>query len=156
MLFHLILAGLGATLIQFPPDSSFGKFFATYGRLTGASQGYNYFAPEIGSELRARFEIKSNDGTVREEFLVPGATREAQLHLSSVVGELGEAVSEQKARQSVTAVWAAKVFQRHPEAKTVTVVVESFRLPSLIDYAQGERTGWDLFYRGTFARKGAL
>jgi len=153
VLFHLLLVAIGALMLQFPSGNSLAKMFHGYGKLTGASQGYNYFAPEITSELRARFEIEHANGKVDEGALSPGATREAQLRLNNIIGELGGMVGDEKARQALAARWAARIFQRSPDARTVTVVLESFRLPSLQEFKDRSQTGWELFYRGTFARK---
>jgi len=153
VIFHLFLVAIGALMLQFPPESTIANLFNGYGKLTGASQGFNYFAPEITSELRARFEIARANGKVDEESLSPGATREAQLRLNTIIGELGGRVGDEKARQALAARWAARIFQRNPDARTVTVVLESFRLPSLQEFKDRSQTGWDLFYRGTFAHK---
>lgn len=149
---HLLLMSLGAMRADLK-NPAFTQFYDFYGWLTGASQAYNYFAPEIGSELRARLEIRGPGPELRHDTLSPGMSREAQLRLNGIVGELGQAIAQPEERQAISAVWAARSFQKYPDAATVTVVLESFRLPSLVEYRRGERTGWDPFYSGTFSRK---
>jgi hypothetical protein len=149
---HILVTAFGATMIQLPRDNVLIRALYFYGRLSGAAQGFNYFAPEIGSELRAHFQIIKADGTSLDDTFGGTASREAQLRFNNVVGEIAQAIDSEKDRKALAAAWAAKMFNRYPDAKKVNVIIESYKLPSMEGYREGHSTGWLLFYKGIFVR----
>jgi hypothetical protein len=137
-----------------PAREAFTKVFPVYGMLTGADFGFSYFAPEIGSELRARFDIVDKSGGHSQDLLERNVSREGTLRIMNVIGLLGGVIREEKARRALAASWAGKIFARHPEAGRVTVVLESYELPPMQAYREGARTRWSSFYRATYSRRG--
>lgn len=124
--------------------------YDVYGFFSGASAGYSFFAPEIGSELKLKFELMDSNET---DQLEAGSNREAELKIVTLAYLLSDAIEDPKKRQKIAASFAGKILARHPNAKTVRVVIESYELPSMQDYREGKREDWKFFYQATFAKK---
>ncbi len=148
-----VCVALGASR-QWPRGDGLAfQLFDLFGTLTGASTSFNYFSPEITSELRARFTLETASGESKSDDLFAGRTLESRLKIHSVIGYMGESLDDPRARRRLAAAWARHLLQKHAEARRVTVVVESLHLPSLQGAGQGERLNWTLLYRGRFTRK---
>jgi hypothetical protein len=150
---HLCLVIWGATQFRLPPDNPLMRAFDIYGTLSGANTGYGFFAPEIGSELRARFEIEDSAGRTFTDTLQRGVNRETALRINNIIGTITERMEKPAERRRLAASWAGKMFARHPDARQVAVILESYDLPSLERYRAGDRTGWSPFYRAVFSRR---
>src|SRR5688572_19792538 len=85
-LVHLALVSLGAGQ-RFPkPNNSFLQGLAYYGNLSGADAGYGFFAPSVGSTLKATVEITKVSGEKAHEVL-GSAQREVSLRLGNIIGQ---------------------------------------------------------------------
>lgn len=148
---HLVLVVIGGFALK-PPEAKglLNDAFEFYGWLSGANLGYNFFAPEIGTELKVRFEL-DEDG--RADRLEAGSSREAELRIGTLAYLIGDAIEDKAKRQKVAASFAGKVLSRNPDSKKVTVFIETYDLPSMEEYRQGKPLGWSLFYRAAFARR---
>jgi len=154
---YLVLAAFGASQIHLPTarwlPRTFERVFRAYGVLSGGNVSFNYFAPGVGSELRVRFEILGADGR-RVSVQWPGAvSREASLKINNIVGLFANTVGDEKLRRNLAASWAGKVFERHPGARKVTVLIESYDLPVMQRWQRGDRTSWKHYYKVSFVRK---
>ena len=58
-LLHLFLVVMGATQMDMKGFGYAGKVIAYYGAITGSGSHFDFFAPSVGSPMRAVFEVKS-------------------------------------------------------------------------------------------------
>ena len=127
---------------------------AVYAGYTGASTQYGFFAPNVGTQFHAIFDVVEADGrTSREELPTPG-NHEAEIRVSNVVGLYGSAIDNEPLRRSLVASWVGDVLGRHPGARAVDVRIESYDLPSSHDYRDGARPKWAEIYRARFTPDG--
>src|SRR5262245_50482339 len=106
---HLLLVTVGATQLRPRQPGLLLHAFDLYGALSGANTGYGFFAPQIGSELRARFLIAHADGTTTEDTLQRGVTREAALRIGNIVGLISQRIGDATARRLLAASEAGKM-----------------------------------------------
>ena len=151
---HLLLVALGATHLRLPTQA-LDSLAEAYGSVNGSNLAYLFFAPDIGPELRARFEIVDANGKKTQDMLETQASRETVLRIGNIIGLMRESVIDPQARKEITSAWAGKMFGRHPHAQKVTVILEQLDPPPIELYRQGHRAKWELFYQASFAKKGA-
>src|SRR5262245_19816855 len=88
---HLILVALGAAQVDLRRFGHFGQILDYYGILSGAGHGYGFFAPGVGGQLRAQFDIVDGEGRQTTTSLDVAASREAALKLRHVFDEFWQA-----------------------------------------------------------------
>ena len=147
---QLVLVGLGAAHIRLTRLGPAGFLVDSYAVLTGAGANYGFFAPGIGSELGARFEVEQPDGAILVDSLESRGTREIALRAGNIVRAFGDEVEHKEVRRALAASWAGKILARHPGASAVTVRIENYDLPNMRDYARGARPHWSPFYTARF------
>lgn len=146
---HLTLVACGAASVRFPSGSGvLGDAIAWYGAMSGAEGTYRFFSPSVGTPVRATFTMTDADGNTRADVLYEG-NQEVTLRLIKIL----LATYESDLRQKVTASWAGKMFARHPDAQRVTIRVEEYQLPTMTEYASGERPFWRSEYEAVFQRR---
>jgi hypothetical protein len=150
---HLGLVALGALHVHYDFLGPAGKLFTWYGSLSAADSQYDFFAPGVGSQLRAVFEVVDDKDRVLQEDLCPDADREVSLRVGNIIGLFWDAVDEPQSRRSLAASWAGRVLARYPLATQVQVRLQAYDLPAMADYRRGERPRWNPFYEATFVRK---
>jgi hypothetical protein len=176
---HLALAGLGAASLDFSGWGKVGTAIEGYMTLSGADSGYGFFAPGVGGQLRARFEVVDAKGKVTQVPLETPSTHEAALRVGNIIDQFwndeddDDSDEEVKSAKDVKAVaddeeedddegmselhrsllasLAGKVFARHPEARQVMVRLDEFYPVSMADFRKGERPRWQEFYEARFA-----
>jgi hypothetical protein len=144
---HLIAVATAAAHLSLDSSKPPGNLVRAYGDLTGAANNYGFFAPAVASQIRARFLIAPAEGPSSVDTLEVRRP-ETDLRLNTMLSFFG--VSE--AQDLLARSWAATMFGKHPEAVTVTVVADTFILPTMREYREGKRPQWVEFYRGVFAR----
>jgi hypothetical protein len=150
---HLVLVGLGAAHVHLWNWGPVGRTLDRYGLLSGAGSNYPFFAPEVGTTIRAQFDLYAADGkSLGTDDLMRSSTRETKLRLSDIVEMIDEDLENQQTRRLLGASWAAKMFARHPGAAKLTLRVDVFDVPTMSEYRSGERYDWENVYRATFAR----
>lgn len=149
---HLILVAMGAS--QRPPlPGRAGVLIDYYGSLSGASSGYGFFAPRVGSQLRGRFDIYDDRGKIGTQSLERGENREADLRVGNILGWFWLDSRNRPLQRSLAASWAGKAFARNPDAVKVGVRLESYYLPIMEKYRAGERPYWKPYYEAKFVRR---
>jgi hypothetical protein len=117
-----------------------------YMEYTGANYRFTFFAPSVGPQIRARLLRSGPQGTEEVQLLTNSAevnTRINAMLTSSVkIPELQDVMARS---------WAALVSSSETTASNVTVIVESYQLPSMAEYRAGRRGVWEETYRGEFA-----
>ncbi len=147
---HLVLVVCGAfdvtRLLQQAPGGPLLRLGTT---LSGADTDFAFFAPAVASSKRPRLVFTEGDGQAREVRLDEAPNHEVRVRTATplslfLVPEL---------RDPIAASWAARAFDRHPQAHAVTVRVEEHVLPTLKEYRDGKRPQWQPIYDATFARQ---
>ncbi len=152
--FHLILVGCGAAGVTWSPALGVaGRALAYYGELSGADNGYGFYAPAVGTEARAVITMTDAAGRTRTDIPAEGTSHEARLRLGSIAGLL--VPEDPDASPSLAAAWAAAMFGRHPEAQRIVIRVEDYDVPTLAEYRAGARPRWSPVSEAIFARADA-
>lgn len=153
-LFHLLLMALGASGLGYSWLGPLKSPLTYYGALSGAGDGYGFFAPGISGQLRARFEIVDHEGVPQTVRLETGASHEADLRVGNIIDQFTEDfVDPDLLQRSLAASLAGTIFGRYPRAERVVVHLENFTPVSMVDYRQGLRAHWDPVYQASFALK---
>ena len=150
--FALVVIGAGR-LVYWPNYEPVGRWLSFYSELSGASSGYGFFAPGVGSQLRARFEVVQGDGVRKEVSIETHNSHESDLRVGNIIGRFWDEGTDIRLKRTMAASWAGKIFGRHPDATEVIVRLESYRLVSMEDYRNGKRPDWEKFYEGKFEHK---
>jgi hypothetical protein len=149
--FHLTLVGCGAAGVTWPPALGVaGRALACYGELSGANNGYGFYAPAVGTEQRAVVTITDEAGQAHTDVPAEGATHEARLRLGSIAGML----IQEGPGPRVAASWAAAMFGRHPGARQIVLRVEEYDVPTMAEYRAGTSPRWVPVYEANFSRTG--
>jgi len=142
-LLHLLLV-LCAVLHVRPP----GVPLQFYGQWSGASNPFNFFAPVITPSVQVSFEMALDSGElVREEMRTSDDVMNVRTYCLALNFHL------MGSQDDVARAWAAKMFGRHPTARSVTLRMEEFRLPSMEQYREGQRPRWAERYQASFERR---
>lgn len=151
---HLLLVGLGASYVDLTRLGPIGEALNLYGEATGSSHSYGFFAPGVGSQVRARFEVVDESGKNEMISLQSGASHEGDLRVGNIIDQfvhmLDEVEEQENLRRSLAASLAGSVFGEYPKAREVVVHLDEFVPVSMADYRAGERAKWDEIYTARF------
>ncbi|MFB1485306.1 hypothetical protein [Corallococcus sp. RDP092CA] len=149
---HLAAVGafLWTGLARVSSDAAFDRGVRTYQGLSGVLSDYRYFAPAVASDSRTGFLIEQRDGSSLFEPLTSDEVEVARRYRCIVASGLR---ANRKTQDVLAQSWAAVMLGLHPEATRVTVVIQSYQLPTLEDWAAGARADWAIHYTGTFGRR---
>ncbi len=150
---HLLLVCLGTARVQLKSLPILGSPLHIYSAYTGADRQFGFFAPNVGSQLRAVFDLVDGNGNSVQAELPPGASRESNLRIQNIVSLLWDQVDNETLRRTMSASLAAKMFTRFPGTKQVTVRFEGYELPPMSQFASGDRPYWKHFYRARFVNE---
>lgn len=146
---HLALVVCGAASWSLLPDTTWvGQALHAGRSLTGSDNGFGFYAPEVGAELRARFTLSAGQRRWTDT-LDPTGNREAQLRLGTVIS----LVTFPDLREPVIASLAAAMLGRHPSAQQVIVCIEVYDPPTMEEYRAGARPEWQVLYEAVFTRQ---
>ena len=126
-----------------------------YGTITGADSSYGFFAPEVGCLHRAQFVLQDDHGNSWSDSFDQASTNEARLRLSGIVEVAfmsGEAYEAPQWRKRLVKSWAATMFERHPRAAALSVIVEAYDIPTMAAYRGGSRPNWQTVYEAQIRR----
>ncbi|MBN9687490.1 MULTISPECIES: hypothetical protein [unclassified Corallococcus] len=149
---HLAAVGsfLWTDLAHAKSEAAFDRGVRTYQSLSGVISDYRFFAPSVASDTRTGFFVALPGGRTLFEPLA-SESLEVGLRYQCIVASGLRA--NRKTQDVLAQSWAAVMLGVHPEASRVTVVTQSYVLPSLEDWAAGKRPDWTLHYTGTFDRR---
>ena len=120
----------------------------TYMDVAGLYRGYGYFAPAVGSDVRAAFILTdSSGGKTFVDFNTP--SREVSLHYDCMIRE---SMRMPSVRDAFTRSWAAYVFNQYPHAAIVTVIAEMLDLPTMAQFVHGAKASWRIIYLANFRK----
>ncbi|PCC72384.1 hypothetical protein [Nannocystis exedens] len=149
---HLVLVVLGGLGICLWSAGPLGPLLTYYGALTGADNGYGFYAPSVGDPPTLTLTLVDDAGRTSPARLTPGITREADIRVEDLIEVFHDRRSDDAVRARLAASWAANLFARHPEARSVTVDMGFHRVPSLAGAARGARARWRSVYRARVVR----
>lgn len=129
-----------------------GKVILTYGTFSAANSGYGYFAPNVGTEFKARFAITDRSGAHYTDSLESDLSDEANIRVANMFTLFRETLKDQSFQRGLVASWAGKMFERHPTADKVEVTVSLYNLPTMTEYHAGQRPSWKDIYVADFQR----
>lgn len=153
---HIVVVVCGAC--HRLPDASQGpsaRIFRWYATISGADNSYSFFAPNVGTQFRARFLLQDDKGTTWWDTFDQTRSSEAWLRLTGIVESAfmsGAAAESPEWRQRLVKSWAATMFTRHIKAVSLTVVVEVYDVPTMADYRAGSRPNWKIVYQAQVER----
>jgi hypothetical protein len=150
-IFHLGFVAAGAFELDFEQA---GPIAIGYAALSGTDGAYGFFAPGVGTQLRATFEVTDAGGHKSTDVLTTGVSHEADLRVGDLVAMYW--IADQSLQRSLAASWAGRMFAKHPGAESVTVRLEAYDLPSMDEYREGRRPGWYPHYEAKFVPRAKL
>ena len=108
-----------------------------YGAYSGAHTHFNFFAPTVSTQARARFVLRLPGGAVRHDELAT-ASGEANQRLAMMFTFYGV----REIRPFLSRAWAIYMLERHPDAESVDVSVEALDIPTLAEIRAGRAARW--------------
>jgi len=148
-----VLVVLGAARVGVDKVPVAGPLFRYYGAITGADRQFGFFAPAVGTQLRAEFDLVDKNGQTQMTQLEAGVNRESQLRIGNLVSLFWDKIEDETLRRTMAASMAAKMFNRFPETQSVAIRFEGYELPPMRMYAEGARPFWKPFYRAKFSNE---
>jgi hypothetical protein len=146
---HLLLVACGAAGFAPWKNGGFaGHSVSLYGHLTGASNSYGFFAPNVANQLITTVTAEDVQGNRRVVEFGGGGT-ETDRRISTMMMVFANAKCPQMHGLSL----AAYILGKNPTARTVSVEIYQRRLPTMADYRQGERPYLEEIYRGAYGRR---
>ena len=156
---HLVaVIGGAAHWLPERSTSGIGKAVEWYGRMSGADSQYAFFAPEVVARFRARFILQDERGATWSDRLEQTKSPEAGLRLEGIVERaFANKAAEESAerRERLVKSWAAAMFTRHPQAVSLTIVVEAYDVPTMAEFRAGRRPKWETVYEARVDREPA-
>lgn len=156
---HLLLVTMGASSVDFDALGSLGEVLDYYGEISGSSRSYGFFAPGIGKEVAARFEVINHAGERATATILTGHSHEADVRISNIVDQFaaidGDAEDAEDVRRSLAASLAGSVMGQQPDAMEVVVHLDEFAPVSMPAWRGGARPDWAEIYTARFRRAGA-
>ena len=153
---HLGVVILGASCLTPDVESGgFGSILRWYAAMSGADSSYGFFAPAVGSPHRSRFVLRDNDNSTWTDTFDRARNSEARLRLTGIVDDAfmsGATNESPEWRKRLISSWAATMFNRHPSAVSVTVIVDVWCVPDMASYRAGKRPHWEVVYRAEIQR----
>jgi hypothetical protein len=124
---------------------------AEYGALSGTDSSYGFFAPTVGTQLRATFVLTDAAGKTSTDILTTGVSKEADLRVGDLVAVFW--MDDPDLKRGIAGSWAGRMLARHPEATRVVVHLDAYDLPTMDGYREGLRPEWHPHYHAEFARR---
>jgi hypothetical protein len=146
---HLLLVACGAAGFAPWKHGGFaGHCVSLYGHLTGSSNSYGFFAPNVANQLITTVTAEDVRGDRRVMQFGGGGT-ETDRRVSTMMMVFANAKCPQMHGLSL----AAYTLGKNPAARTVIVGICQRRLPTMAEYRQGERPDLEEIYRGAYGRR---
>jgi hypothetical protein len=118
--------------------------------LSGADNTYGFFAPEIGSQIEAKFDLIDRWGKAHTRVLETGHSHESDLRIGNILERFVEEGDDKDFQRSLSASLAASFLRREPDMTAVVVRFEEFWPISMSEYRKGVRPQWDPIYTAKF------
>jgi hypothetical protein len=152
---HLTIALLSSAKIpawDYMGKGTAGTLTVVYAYLSGVGNHYGFFAPGVKSQFRVDY-VALRDGVAIATGDVQTRNSETKFRWHNAVENFWLSQDKESLRRSQAASLAGKVLAQHPQAQSVRLTVKAFVLPSLSEYAEGQRPSWEEHYAVTFRRQ---
>lgn len=130
------------------PNTTVSTFVGLYGSLTGAGNGYSFFAPGVASQMVVTAEW-IDDKRVPHSEIHDGRKGETEMRLTA----MALALAKMNSNETVGRAIAAKVLNAHPETASVTVSVSLYIIPTMREFRDGSRPREQVLFRGVYVRR---
>lgn len=124
---------------------------AEYGALSGTDSSYGFFAPSVGTQLRATFVLTDAGGQTTTDVLTTGVSKEADLRVGDMVAVFW--MDDADLKRGLAGSWAGRMLARHPDATRVVVHLDAYDLATMDGYHEGKTPTWVPYYEAEFARR---
>ena len=138
--------------------SAVGKAMEWYGRMSGADSQFGFFAPAVVAQFRSRCILQDERGDTWSDSLEQAKSPEVRLQLEGIIERAfanGAAEESAQRRERLAKSWAAAMFNRHPRAVSLTIIVEAYDVPTMAEYRAGRRPKWEIIYEASVKRESA-
>jgi hypothetical protein len=125
-----------------------GSGLKIYKNLTGIFRDYSYFAPSVGSDMKAGFFLETTDG--RTAFLSFASDNIEIAFRYNVI--VVATMRDPRARDLFAQSWAALLLGNRSDAARLTIVVKTFVVPTMANFRNGKQPEWVTLYAGEFER----
>ncbi|MDC3958194.1 hypothetical protein [Polyangium jinanense] len=147
---HLLLVTLGAAGVELREVGPIGRLLDHYGLASGAGCEYDFFTSRDHGQFVLHVDVIDAEGRRTTHSLGTGASHEAELRVAHIAGEFETA--EPALRRELAKSLAAKMFERHPEAREVVVRVEYFVVVLMDEHRSGREPRVSRFYDARFRK----
>ncbi len=113
---------LGA--LQIWPSPATRSLLALYRGVSGTFTSFNFYAPNITPQLRARFTVQEPAQPPRVLEFEDGLTREEAIRTRNLLALVLKVKDAPGAERSLVASWAAAMFTRYPMATQITAAMD--------------------------------
>ncbi len=151
-LLHLVLVIIGAAELNLPGDNFAARAIRFYASLSAANANYSFFAPSVGSPLRATFHFTDADGRQYSED-TDAQAREVTLRFGNMVDAFRNKIDNEPVRRSIAASWSGRVLAKYPAATKVRFVLDEYQIPTMAEYRAGQTMSWKEDYVAQFERR---
>ena len=149
---HLAIAALFSThvFVEEMLPGALERFLRVYGDYTGAHSHFNFFAPSITPQFRARFVASTAGGRTRD-LEIGSANGEVSFRLATMFN----ALQLPDASPALVRSWAAYLLARNPDVDSIEVVIEVLNIPRMAELRSGARASWVELARAKVRRENA-
>ena len=154
LLLHLGLVSFSAAYFKLSDALPFRKVFQFYAKASGADSSYGFFAPSVGSKVRALFDLVDTNGVMISNISFSSEmNREENIRLGGIFEEfLSDEADEEDFRQTLASSLAASAFSYKAGSVKATLHIQEFGPISMAEYRQGMRGDWEEIYTAKFIR----
>jgi hypothetical protein len=122
---------------------------AAYLHGAGIEAGYGFFAPNVPNNYKLVFEIHNATGQVQYE-LPEFSDVATGLRFATLLDYLGQ-TRYPPLREVLLKMLVYRIWQHHPEAKTIRAVLGFIELPTPAQFVQGRRESYHFLYAYDFS-----
>ncbi|CAM4034135.1 hypothetical protein G4177_05340 [Corallococcus sp. ZKHCc1 1396] len=148
-LLHLLLVTCGALHIRlFQGESAVNTWIRGYAHWTGAGSRFSFFAPGVSPAVRVAFDVERPDGErVKDDFQFDNSALNVRVYAMLLRFGLNDG------QDKMARAWAASMFGRHADARSVTVRMEVLEVPTMEAHREGAPLVWTETYRAVFEHR---
>lgn len=124
--------------------------------MSGANSGFGFYAPNVGALYRPTFLLQDDQGKTWCDSFEQADSPEARLRFGGIAEAAfgnGEAETAPDRRARLVKSWATTMFSRHPSARSLSIVVETYDVPTMAEYRAGQRPNWNVVYQARVQRE---
>ena len=122
-------------------------FVEYYSQLTVMQADYSFFSPNVASDLKVEVAVEDSSGRhVVNPFRIANTAVNTRFQCSIIGFQSIPAAQELIARS-----WAARVYEKYPTARSVSVRGSTYHLPTLREYREGKRPYYEKVFEISFS-----